>query len=180
MYYKAITVSKPIAFELNQENKIETEPDTLAKPEIYVPPENMVLPADTSSLTKNIKKEEIASLDKQKNETDKKSKQDKPAKEQNPNKTEKLSATSKEIKLISYIPGTMGGSGKLPPHNCKTKGQLVMFYKIDKAGNVISTGRSSGIKDGCNITAAVIWMKKYVKAKKSQNNLEGTYTINFN
>ncbi|MBN9337802.1 MAG: ferric siderophore ABC transporter substrate-binding protein, partial [Chryseobacterium sp.] len=79
----------------------------------------------------------------------------------------------------AFIPGTMGKAGKLPSHNCKTKGQLVMFFTVDKAGNVTNAGRSSGIKDACNITAAVIWMKQYVKAKKSQNISQGTYTINF-
>ena len=73
----------------------------------------------------------------------------------------------------------MGKAGKLPSHNCKAKGQLVMFITVDKAGNVTSAGRSSGIKDACNVTAAVIWTKQYVKARKSQNISQGTYTIVF-
>ncbi len=54
-----------------------------------------------------------------------------------------------------------------------------MFITVDKAGNVTSAGRSSGIKDVCNVTAAVIWTKKYVKAKKSKSISQGTYTIVF-
>lgn len=94
-------------------------------------------------------------------------------------KEDKITKIGKDRILTAFIPGTMGKAGKLPSHNCKTKGQLVMFITVDKAGNVTNAGRSSGIKDACNITAAVIWTKQYVKAKKSQNISQGTYTINF-
>ena len=83
-------------------------------------------------------------------------------------KDDKITKIGKDRILTGFIPGTMGKAGKLPAHNCKTKGKLVMFITVDKAGNVTNAGRSSGIKDACNITAAVIWTKQYVKAKKSQ------------
>jgi hypothetical protein len=31
-----------------------------------------------------------------------------------------------------------------------------MFFTVDKAGNVTNAGRSSGIKDACNITAGYL------------------------
>ena len=82
-------------------------------------------------------------------------------------------------KLISYIPGTMGKGGEQPSHNCAANGTITISYTVDKAGNVISARRSSGISDPCVVTAAVIWVKKYVKAEKASTNSTGTYKITF-
>ena len=82
-------------------------------------------------------------------------------------------------KLISYIPGTMGKGGEQPFHNCTANGTITISYTVDKAGNVISARRSSGISDPCVVTAAVIWVKKYVKAEKASTNSTGTYKITF-
>ena len=82
-------------------------------------------------------------------------------------------------KLISYIPGTMGKGGEQPSHNCTANGTITISYTVDKAGNVISARRSSGISDPCVVTAAVIWVKKYVKAEKAPANSTGTYKITF-
>ena len=82
-------------------------------------------------------------------------------------------------KLISYIPGTMGKGGEQPSHTCTASGTITISYTVDKAGNVISARRSSGISDPCIVTAAVIWVKKYVKAEKASTNSTGTYKITF-
>lgn len=82
-------------------------------------------------------------------------------------------------KLISYIPGTMGKGGEQPSHNCTASGTITISYTVDKAGNVISARRSSGISDPCVVTAAIIWVKKYVKAEKASTNSTGTYKITF-
>ena len=82
-------------------------------------------------------------------------------------------------KLISYIPGTMGKGGEQPSHNCTANGTITISYTVDKAGNVISARRSSGISDPCVVTAAIIWVKKYVKAEKASTNSTGTYKITF-
>lgn len=82
-------------------------------------------------------------------------------------------------KLVSYIPGTMGRGGQQPPHNCDASGTISIAYKVDKAGNVISAGRSSGISDPCVVTASVLWVKKFVKAEKSSTSSTGTYKITF-
>ena len=82
-------------------------------------------------------------------------------------------------KLISFIPGTMGRGGEQPPHNCDASGTVNIAYTIDKSGNVTSARRSSGISDPCVVTAAVIWVKKYVKAEKATTNSTGVYKINF-
>ena len=82
-------------------------------------------------------------------------------------------------KLISYIPGTMGKGGEQPSQNCTANGTITISYTVDKAGNVISARRSSGISDPCVVTAAVIWVKKYVKAEKASTNSTGTYKITF-
>ena len=82
-------------------------------------------------------------------------------------------------KLISWIPGTMGKGGEQPPHNCSANGTITISYIVDKAGNVTSARRSSGISDPCVVTAAVIWVKKYVKAEKATTNSTGTYKITF-
>ena len=82
-------------------------------------------------------------------------------------------------KLISYIPGTMGKGGEQPSHNCTANGTITISYTVDKVGNVISARRSSGISDPCVVTAAVIGVKKYVKAEKASTNSTGTYKITF-
>ena len=82
-------------------------------------------------------------------------------------------------KLISFIPGTMGRGGEQPPHNCDASGTVNIAYTVDKSGNVTSARRSSGISDPCVVTAAVIWVKKYVKAEKATTNSTGTYKITF-
>lgn len=82
-------------------------------------------------------------------------------------------------KLIAFIPGTMGKGGEQPSHNCSANGTITISYTVDKAGNVTSARRSSGISDPCVVTAAVIWVKKYVKAEKASTNSTGTYKITF-
>lgn len=82
-------------------------------------------------------------------------------------------------KLIAFIPGTMGKGGEQPSHNCSANGTITISYTVDKAGNVTSAHRSSGISDPCVVTAAVIWVKKYVKAEKAPTNSTGTYKITF-
>ena len=186
LYHKPSEKPKPAISEIPKP-KIEPKRDSIAKPEIYVP-DVEVLPSDTASIAK-----EISPIVEEKKETSKTIKSEiedkKLAKKDNSStslrvtdsnsKEEKITKVGKDRILTAFIPGTMGKAGKLPSHNCKTKGQLVMFITVDKAGNVTSAGRSSGIKDACNVTAAVIWTKKYVKAKKSQNISQGTYTIVF-
>lgn len=180
LYYKASEQPKPVVTEIP---KPEAEPviDSVAKPEIYVP-DVEVLPADTVSIAQEITpvKEEKKETPKSETEDKKLAKTDeKKDASKTDSKEEKITKIGKDRILTAFIPGTMGKAGKLPSHNCKAKGQLVMFITVDKAGNVTSAGRSSGIKDACNVTAAVIWTKKYVKAKKSQNVSQGTYTIVF-
>lgn len=192
VYYKFVPKPKPVVTETPKPTE-EPKPDSLAKAEIYVP-DVEVLPVDTAPAKKEIpakkeEKKEIQKSEKTKTDNKKLAKKDEVKSEktkENPkaetpekSEKEKITKIGTERKLISYIPGTMGKAGKLPRHNCKTKGQLIMFFTVDKAGNVTSAGRSSGIKDGCNITAAVIWMKQYVKAKKSTTISQGTYTIVF-
>ena len=82
-------------------------------------------------------------------------------------------------KLISFIPGTMGRGGEQPPHNCAAEGTVNIAYMVDKAGNVTSARRASGVSDPCIVTAAVIWVKKYVKAEKATTNSTGVYKITF-
>lgn len=82
-------------------------------------------------------------------------------------------------KLISFIPGTMGRGGEQPPHNCDASGTVNIAYTVDKSGNVTSARRGSGISDPCVVTAAVIWVKKYVKAEKATTNSTGVYKITF-
>ncbi len=180
LYYKASGRPKPVIAEIpKKENPPKKE--SVAKPEIYVPDAEF-LPVDTVSLVK-----ETTPVKEEKKETPKPETEDKKyvKKEEKKeistldSKDEKITKIGKDRILTAFIPGTMGKAGKLPSHNCKAKGQLVMFITVDKAGNVTNAGRSSGIKDACNITAAVIWIKQYVKAKKSQNVSQGTYTIIF-
>ena len=82
-------------------------------------------------------------------------------------------------KLISFIPGTMGRGGEQPPHNCNASGTVNIAYIVDKSGNVTSARRGSGISDPCVVTAAIIWVKKYVKAEKATTNSTGVYKITF-
>ncbi|MPS74777.1 MAG: hypothetical protein E2590_16725 [Chryseobacterium sp.] len=183
LYYKTSEQPKPIIAEVVKPLIEEPKQDSVIKPEIYVP-DVEVLPLDTVSITKASPKEESKDpVKEEKKSAEKPVKDDKKLtkKEEtkDDSKDDKITKIGKDRILTAFIPGTMGKAGKLPSHNCKTKGQLVMFITIDKAGNVTNAGRSSGIKDACNITAAVIWTKKYVKAKKSQNISQGTYTINF-
>lgn len=182
LYYKASEQPKSVVTEIPKpETEPEIEIDSVAKPEIYVP-DVEVLPADTVSIAKKISPVKEDKKEAPKSETEDKKLAKTGAKKDastTDSKDEKITKIGKDRILTAFIPGTMGKAGKLPSHNCKAKGQLVMFITIDKAGNVTSSGRNSGIKDACNITAAVIWTKKYVKAKKSQNISQGTYTIVF-
>jgi hypothetical protein len=82
-------------------------------------------------------------------------------------------------KLVSFIPGTMGRGGTQPAHNCTTSGTINIDYTVDKAGNVISAKRSSGISDNCVVSASIEWVKKYVKAEKANSSSSGTYKITF-
>ena len=82
-------------------------------------------------------------------------------------------------KLISFIPGTMGRGGEQPPHNCNASGTVNIAYIVDKSGNVTSARRGSGISDPCVVTAAIIWVKKYVKAEKATTISTGVYKITF-
>ena len=82
-------------------------------------------------------------------------------------------------KLVSFIPGTMGRGGEQPPHNCDASGTVNIAYTVDKSGNVTSARRGSGISDPCVVTAAIIWVKKYVKAEKATTNSTGVYKITF-
>lgn len=183
LYYKASEQPKPIVEEIPKQ-EIEPTKDSIVKPEIYVP-DVEVLPADTVSIAKETtpvkeEKKETPKSEKTEKEDKKIAKKDEKKEISTPDsKDGKITKIGKDRILTAFIPGTMGKAGKLPSHNCKAKGQLVMFITVDKAGNVTNAGRSSGIKDACNVTAAVIWTKQYVKAKKSQNISHGTYTITF-
>jgi len=180
LYYKASEQPKPVVVETPKPIE-EPKADSVAKSEVYVP-DVEVLPPDTVTLAKEtpVVKEEKKETPKTEKEDKKLAKKDEKKETAAPDsKDDKITKIGKDRILTGFIPGTMGKAGKLPSHNCKTKGQLIMFITVDKAGNVTNAGRSSGIKDACNITAAVIWTKQYVKAKKSQNISQGTYTINF-
>lgn len=178
LYYKTSEPLKPVVAETPKPIE-EPKADSIIKPEIYVP-DIEVLPPDTVAVAKEKpageEKKETSKPDKNEKSLAKDEKKETVTQD---SKSDKITKIGKDRMLTAFIPGTMGKAGKLPPHNCKTKGELVMFITIDKAGNVTNAGRSSGIKDACNITAAVIWTKQYVKAKKSQNISQGTYTIVF-
>lgn len=172
--------------DLPKEEILE-EHDSLLNPDIYIP-EATVIPIDTVKKEKLVVAEpqtekEIIEKDIQKKESSKidKKKAEELAKvdSKQQDEKEKITTIGKDRNLIAFIPGTMGKSGKLPSHNCTTKGELVMSFMVDKNGTVTSAGRSSGINDKCTTTAAVIWLKQYVKAKKSTTNSKGTYTIKF-
>ena len=82
-------------------------------------------------------------------------------------------------KLIGFIPGTMGRGGKQPSHNCTASGTINISYTVDKAGNVVSARRLSGVSDACIATNSVSWVKKYVKAEKASTSSTGVYSITF-
>ena len=82
-------------------------------------------------------------------------------------------------KLIGFIPGTMGRGGKQPSHNCTASGTINISYTVDKAGNVVSARRVSGVSDPCIATNSVAWVKKYVKAEKASTSSTGVYSITF-
>lgn len=82
-------------------------------------------------------------------------------------------------KLVGFIPGTMGRGGAQPAHSCKASGTISIAYTVDKAGNVVSARRSSGISDPCVVSTSVSWVKKYVKAEKANTSSTGTYRITF-
>jgi outer membrane biosynthesis protein TonB len=82
-------------------------------------------------------------------------------------------------KLIGFIPGTMGRGGAQPAHNCSASGTISISYTVDKAGNVISARRLSGVSDACISSNSVLWVKKYVKAEKANSSSTGVYQITF-
>jgi len=82
-------------------------------------------------------------------------------------------------KLVSFIPGTMGRGGIQPSHSCTSSGTIDLSYIVDKAGNVISVERLSGLPDPCVLSTSIEWIKKYVKAEKSHFFSSGTYHITF-
>ena len=82
-------------------------------------------------------------------------------------------------KLVGFIPGTMGRGGAQPAHNCSASGSINIAYTVDKAGNVISARRSGGASDPCVVSTSVSWVKRYVKAEKSNSASTGTYSITF-
>jgi hypothetical protein len=82
-------------------------------------------------------------------------------------------------KLVGFIPGTMGRGGAQPTHNCSASGSINIAYTVDKAGNVISARRSGGVSDACVVSTSVSWVKKYVKAEKSNSSSTGVYHITF-
>lgn len=82
-------------------------------------------------------------------------------------------------KLVGFIPGTMGRGGAQPAHNCSASGSITIAYSVDKAGNVVSARRSGGISDPCAVSTTVSWVKKFVKAEKSNSASTGVYSITF-
>lgn len=82
-------------------------------------------------------------------------------------------------KLISFIPGTMGRGGAQPAHTCTASGTVNIAYTVDKAGNVTSARRLSGISDPCAVRTTVAWVKQYVKAERANTSSTGTYQITF-
>lgn len=82
-------------------------------------------------------------------------------------------------KLVGFIPGTMGRGGDQPAHSCTASGTINVAYTVDKAGNVISARRLSGVSDGCVASTSVAWVKRYVKAERSNSSSTGTYSITF-
>jgi len=82
-------------------------------------------------------------------------------------------------KLVSFIPGTMGRGGVQPNHSCTSNGIIELSYVVDKAGNVVSVERTSGISDPCVLSTSIEWIKKYVRAEKSYFFSSGKYRITF-
>lgn len=82
-------------------------------------------------------------------------------------------------KLIGFIPGTMGRGGSQPSHSCSSSGTITIAYTVDKAGNVVSARRSGGLSDPCAVSTTVDWVKRYVKAEKSNSSSTGSYRITF-
>lgn len=82
-------------------------------------------------------------------------------------------------KLIGFIPGTMGRGGAQPAHSCTASGSITISYTVDKAGNVVSARRLSGISDPCAVRTTAGWVKQYVKAEKANTSSTGTYQITF-
>ena len=82
-------------------------------------------------------------------------------------------------RLVGFIPGTMGRGGAQPSHNCSGNGSISIAYTVDKAGNVVSARRSSGVSDPCIVSTTVSWVKRYVKAEKAGFSSSGTYKITF-
>lgn len=82
-------------------------------------------------------------------------------------------------KLVGFIPGTMGRGGAQPSHSCSASGSINIAYTVDKAGNVVSARRSSGVSDACVVSTSVSWVKRYVKAEKGNSSSTGIYSITF-
>lgn len=82
-------------------------------------------------------------------------------------------------KLTGFIPGTMGRGGAQPKQTCSASGSISIAYTVDKAGNVISASKVSGVSDPCVVSTAVQWVKQYVKAEKANVSSKGTYKIVF-
>lgn len=82
-------------------------------------------------------------------------------------------------KLTGFIPGTMGRGGAQPANNCSASGTINISYTVDKAGNVISARRLSGVSDPCVVSSSVSWVKTYVKAERANTSSTGTYSITF-
>ena len=82
-------------------------------------------------------------------------------------------------KLIGFIPGTMGRGGAQPAHNCEASGTITINYTVDQAGNVTSARRGSGLSDPCITAVTVEWVKRYVKAERSNTTSTGSYRITF-
>lgn len=81
--------------------------------------------------------------------------------------------------LIGFIPGTMGRGGAQPAHNCSASGTISISYTVDKAGNVVSARRLSGVSDPCVSSKSVSWVKQYVKAERANTSSSGVYKITF-
>lgn len=82
-------------------------------------------------------------------------------------------------KLVGFIPGTMGRGGAQPSHTCTASGTINISYTVDKAGNVVSARRLSGISDACVASNSISWVKRYVKAERANTSSTGVYQITF-
>ncbi len=81
--------------------------------------------------------------------------------------------------LTDFIPGTMGRGGVQPANSCSASGTINISFTVDKAGNVVSARRSSGVSDPCVVSTSVAWVKKYVKAERANSSSTGSYRITF-